>query len=307
MFRAAAAWCRHPYGSLAACSAVLGTSAISLHETWAPPPRRRAGLANRDSSPAVCESIPPFQFCGKTATHTPVFSASPAGSTASVNVNGALLRNYARSKGNHGMKEDVYDRLYSLMVQQAQAHPGQLQIGTDARVAGAIRDLGLVGCFSRVPLGGVGAGGAVFIDVYALQHRPLSPKNVALLYVEAPRGLRGVAPAGPVGSFKPVFDDRDSFLQAVEETAANILVAVSDYNSFAEKNAQIFPQIDILQLCLISGAQRHAETTKLDVASAIVRGVIAASSDASNQKLPAIRFSYDEGVFEKAVQSVTGL
>lgn len=240
-----------------------------------------------------------------------MFDRTTRRNTASVNVNGNLLRDYARSVGNVGRKEDVYDRLYSAMLRQASRSPGELQSSADCSAAvAAAKDLGLAGCFTRVSdswESSWGAVGAVFIDVYQPQTRPLSNSNVALIYVESPNGKGATAGFSFVGGYMPPLATSAEFLQRVESMAANLMHAVVEYNNLASTTGRLagpFPRIDVLQCCLVSGGSfRHPETSKLDVATAIVRGLHAAARDSKAlDGLPVVRFAYDEErVFQEAV------
>lgn len=263
-----------------------------------------------------------YEFCGQPAgggQYTPVFVGTPARNTGSVNVNGNLLRNYARSMGNVARKEDVYDRLFATMLQEAQRSPGQLQSSADCRAAVPFaRDLGLVSSFARVSSSwdsSCGAVGAVFIDVYQAQHRPMHGKNVALIYVESPNGKGMTAGAGFVGGYRAPLVDLAAFLQAVEGMAANLMHAVLEYNALAHKGggaAEPLPPIEVLQCCLVSGgAFRHPEASKVDVATAIVRGLHSAASSApapaaGTEEHPlVVRFAYDEDrAFQAAAEAL---
>lgn len=249
---------------------------------------------------------PHFEFCRPTNAYTPVWEEAPRLRTVSVNVNAALLRHYARSMGNVGLKEDVYDRHYTAMVERALAEPGRLQSATRGKAFGAISDLGFVDSFARVSGDGTalrGVVGAVFLDVYQVQHRPLNDKNVALIYIEGPDGA-GCHLRGPAAGHRYVLHEVGEFLRAVEKTAENTMLAVCEYNCLARGRGEL-PSIELLQYCLVSGGTtRHPEASKLDVAEATVRGLIAGSSASSRDDTPTVRLTYDDGVFEKAVKMV---
>mmetsp|Transcript_9351 Transcript_9351/g.29747 ORF Transcript_9351/g.29747 Transcript_9351/m.29747 type:complete len:334 (-) Transcript_9351:58-1059(-) len=309
----------------AAAAALLACGSTQLSSSSPSRRRRRAHAAPRGvllaAAAARCEEPrtggpPRFSFCARTDSYTPVFVATAAADMASVNVNGALLRGYARSVGNVGMKEDVYDRLYSAMLQEAQASPGRLRSALDAPkgAVAAMRDLGFVGSFARVPGSAArGVTGATFIDVYDPEHRPLCGRNVALIYVEGPNGNAGAGGWGLFGPERQVIGDRDEFLRAVEDTAANVMLAVREYNGLAEAGgagSAPLPHVEALQFCLVSGgAYRHPGASKLDVAIAIVRGLISGCSGGpagASRTPPAVQLAYDEDVFRKAVETVLG-
>uniref|UniRef100_A0A7S4W0W3 Uncharacterized protein n=1 Tax=Alexandrium monilatum TaxID=311494 RepID=A0A7S4W0W3_9DINO len=324
-------WLTQAPGGPTAAGAVAAAALLACNPVQIPDTRQsRQGRRQRDSLRrahphlARCEGLqveggPRFSFCERTDSYTPVFVATATANTASVNVNGALLRGYARSMGNVGMKEDVYDRLYSAMLREAQAAPGRLRAAVNAPqgAVGAMHDLGFAGSFSRVPghcsPSQHGAVGAVFIDVYAPAHRPLCERNVALIYVEGPNGNVGAGGTGLFGVARPAIGDSDDFLKAVEDTASNTMLAVREYNGLAEvgrAGPEALPRIEVLQFCLVSGGPyRHPEVSKLDVAKAIVRGLIAGCSGGSPGTVgapPAVRLAYDEDVFRTAVKAVAG-
>lgn len=268
-------------------------------------PGHRCGFAQCSEPEKTAKVV--FRFAGKTDSYTPVFQSAPAANTASVNTNGKLLSDYARSTGNVGMKADIYDRLYSAMLSDAQSHPGCLRAANQSSdVVAALRDLHFVGSFARVISSSRGAIGAAFIDVYKPEFRPMSQKNVALIYVEGPSGRIAFGNAGPMSAQRAPIHDASNFLQAVEDTAANVMLAVREYNHLAATRSDL-PNITILQYCLVSGTTtRHPDTSKLDVAKAIVLGLIAGASEASSdnqEALPVVLLAYDEGVFERAVEA----
>lgn len=257
---------------------------------------------------------PRFEFCGKPATFTPIYSDSPAGNTASVNAGdhglyvggGAINRAFAAGLGLQ--EPNDYQQLHKEMLAAARAKPGQLISAADrSEAAGAaMGNLGLLGCFARVLGGGAtdrGAVGAAFVDVFAEGQRPLSPKNVAMLYVVGPMGHGAPKKAGR----RPAVGDKAAFLQAVQEMAENAMLAVAEYNALAA-GAEL-PQLEVVQFCLVSGGVfRHRDSSKVEVAAATVQGLRSgalAAAAAGNAKLPVVRFGYDEGAFEDAVDMLT--
>lgn len=121
--------------------------------------------------------------------------------------------------------------------------------------------------------------GAVFIDVFRPVSRPLHPNNKAMIYVVGPQG-RGRT--------------RESFLEAVELTARNFMLAVNSYNSKACDS-----RLELVRMCLISGGIfKHKSTTKDDVALAIVRGILKHWRPTVS---PRIDFAWDQNAFQNAV------
>ena len=240
---------------------------------------------------------------GKPETYTPVFDGAPSVNTASVNAGdynlyvggGAINLAFAKALGAGGT--NAYQQLHEMALREAEASPGGLCDASRApEAAAAMAELGLAGCFARVLGGGDGPRGpvgAVFVDVLAAGRRPASPRNVAMLYVVGPKGQ------GATGGQGPTVAGRAAFLQAVEDMGANAMLALREYNrgSTGEGAADVaLPRVDAVQFCLVSGGvYRHPETSKQDVADAIVRGLVAGSSGGGDP-LPLVRFAYDEEI-----------
>lgn len=244
-----------------------------------------------------------FSFCGQSDRYTPVFEAHPKANTASVNAGdynlyvggGAINKAFACVLRLNQPNE--YQRLHSLLLEDALRKPGNLIAGGKPAQEVA-NNLGCVASFVRIPAGlGRGPVGAVFIDVFADEARPLNKRNVAMIYVVGPKGR------GAPGGHGPTISDCEEFLKAVTDLGANAIAAVQEYNQQSQERQ--LPCIDIVQWCLVSGGvYRHPQSSKLDVAKATVEGLsrIALSADCHP---PQIKFTYDEGVFEEAVRLAT--
>jgi len=193
-------------------------------------------------------------------------------------------------------KNNEYQRLHSLLLEDALQEPGKLIAAGEAAQVVA-NGLGCVASFARCSGPGRGPVGAVFIDVFANEARPLNDRNVAMVYVVGPKG------AGAPGGHGPTISDREEFLEAVTDLGANAMAAVLEYNQEAQERQ--LPRIDIVQWCLVSGGvYRHPQTSKLDVAKATVEGLRKSVLGADCHP-PQFKFAYDEGVFEEAVQLST--
>jgi len=274
----------------------------------------RASLGTGENlySPALDGGAPvTFEFCGKPeGTFTPNYYPEPACNTASTNAGdydlsvggGGINKGFQQSLKLEG--ENGYQKLHKLLLAAAEKSPGILaapESGSEAeRLA---RSLGLQACFARLPTYAKGPVSAIFLDILAPEHRPLSERNVAMLYVVGPRG----SPGGT----DPTIARSGSFLRAVHDLGANAVSAVSEYNGFIRKRPGL-PRIDTVQWCLVSGgAYRHPETTKEDVAAATVRGMLQAGRQLRSQPggaeaMPTVRFAYDNAVFEAAVERLAG-
>jgi len=244
-----------------------------------------------------------INFCGRPATgYTPVFYDDPGTNTASVNagdynlyVGGGAI-NLAFLKELGLPRSNKYLDLHKAMLKAASSTPGQLVASSalpGTEVDAFLSELGLMASFARVPAvnGPDAVVGAAFLDVLGPEHRPRSTKNVAMLYVVGPKGT------GATGGQGPTVDSNAAFLQSVEEMAANALLAVAEYNSLLDE--ETLPRIQEVQFCLVSGGvYMHPESSKLDVAAAIVRGLRRA---AETKAAPTVRFAYDSNSFEDAV------
>jgi len=236
-----------------------------------------------------------FGLCGKPETFTPVFDPKPTRNTASVNAGDYQLYvggggiNKAFMNALNLDAENGYQAIHEAMLKQAVAQPGRLVRSKMGQ------ELGLENCYARVPNAVSGPVGAAFIDVFTPEHRPLSKRNVAMLYVVGPKG-EGV--------------DRDIFLQAVRDTAANAISTVCEYNRLALASTPPLPDIVVVRWCLVSGGiYKHPSTSKLDVATATIEGMLSSADTVgpTTQGVPLVKFTYDEHAFEDAVDQVLSL
>lgn len=258
-----------------------------------------------------------FTFCGKPKGHTPIFVPSPQANTASVNAGDYLL--YVGGGAiNRAFKQELklgrdngFQRLHEAALVAAAAKPGELVAVPQVALN---TDLQLLNCFARVycDAGTAGDGsvrkrvaqpdpvGAVFLDIFAPDHRPLSEKNVAMVYVVGPKGV------GARGGHGPTVASADAFLKSVQELGANAIAAVGEYNSRFALQGSGLPRIEVMQWCLVSGGvYRHPSVSKADVARATVDGMLSGGLEAG-ASAPEVRFAYDEHAFEDAVGDVLG-
>jgi len=265
-----------------------------------------------------------IEFCGKPEGFTPVYSAFPTGYTASTNagddtlyVGGGAI-NFAFQQALGVPAENGYQRLHMSMLDVAWRSPGTLcevvlPGPRDPRLSSPtlhnheaqLQELGLTACFARVSGRGASVGdplGAVFIDVFARRSCPSNPLNMAMLYVVGPKGEGADGGADASDGNSPI--SREEFLAAVEDMAHNALAAVTEYNMSTMDRSHL-PCIEVVQWCLVSGGvYKQAECTKLDVASATLRGMISCAEEKGRipSSLPLMRFAYDEAAFENAAE-----
>lgn len=140
-----------------------------------------------------------------------------------------------------------------------------------------------------------GSTGSVFIDIFEEEQRPLSSRNVAMLYVVGPKGEGCVGPGEHAG---PLLDE-DRFLEMLENLATKAIETVAEYNDIRETACGSFvgPPIEEVRWCLVSGGvYRHANVSKVDVARITIIGMRAARGADGL----VVTFAYDEDVFKKA-------
>lgn len=116
--------------------------------------------------------------------------------------------------------------------------------------------------------------GVAFIEVFRSEmcvHG--NPKNVAMIYTVGPRRKRCASD--------------QAFLAEVEATAENIGRACAEYNLVAASEAGL-PQIMVLRIPMISGGVFAGNCPRSNIATAIVRGLVASYCDAS----PELNFVY---------------
>ncbi|CAK9082362.1 unnamed protein product [Durusdinium trenchii] len=191
--------------------------------------------------------------------------------------------------------------MHEALLAAAADAPGRFVSGSNVPEADKIRaQLGLLGCFARLPegraKGDLDPVGAAFLDIFGTE-RPLSQKNVAMLYVVGPKGT------GAPGGHGPTIDSAAQFLEKVAEMAQNALALVAAYNDQIEDCKLEMPRIETLQFCLVSGGvYMHPESTKKDVAKAILQGL---QCGVHGKALPVVRFAYDSHCFEDAAAEMS--
>jgi hypothetical protein len=119
---------------------------------------------------------------------------------------------------------------------------------------------------------------SVFLHIYDKLFK--NNNNIGMLYV--------VSPFNKIGNEVT----KDDFLFNVEQSAININKVINEYNKNEEK------KIKVVRVNLISsGASKHTDATKVDVATAIIEGIL-------SDFIPDItyEFSYDEDSFKKAYE-----
>jgi len=144
--------------------------------------------------------------------------------------------------------------------------------------------------FPEDDIGLQSATGCAFLDVFTEDARPLSLDNIAMLYVVGPKGEGCTGPQGQ----GPLLD-KSRFLSAVEALAKRALNLVSTYNQTAK-----LPVQEVRWALVSGGVYCHAKATKLEVAKATVRGMLAADTAGIQ-----VTFAYDDNAFFSACQETS--
>eukprot|EP00927_Polykrikos_kofoidii_P015830 TRINITY_DN17091_c0_g1_i1.p1 TRINITY_DN17091_c0_g1~~TRINITY_DN17091_c0_g1_i1.p1 ORF type:complete len:156 (+),score=23.99 TRINITY_DN17091_c0_g1_i1:215-682(+) len=139
--------------------------------------------------------------------------------------------------------------------------------------------------------------GLVSITVFREGRRPCgSNRNVAMVYAVGPNcGVRRKRGRRDVDDLS--LEDFESVLKAIGGAIAS---AVLQYNAAASGVQSTEPRIDVLRVSLLSGGvYKHPGATKLQVATALIRG-LTASDHGVEGRLPRLDFAFDDDVFRIA-------
>ncbi|CAK9086746.1 Dihydroorotate dehydrogenase (quinone) [Durusdinium trenchii] len=326
---------RHYFLAGAVAAAAVPWACARIYQQPSQRPQRR--LLSRCEGGATPSGLR-IDFCGRPAKgFTPIFYSDPVTNTASVNAGdynlyvggGSINLAFAKELGQNP-KSNGYKEMHEALLAAAADAPGRFVSGSNVPEADKIRaQLGLLGCFARLPegraKGDLDPVGAAFLDIFGTE-RPLSQKNVAMLYVVGPKGT------GAPGGHGPTIDSAAQFLEKVAEMAQNALALVAAYNDQIEDCKLEMPRIETLQFCcfdllgciwqclwqrgrlyiyitrfwlsgLVSGGvYMHPESTKKDVAKAILQGL---QCGVHGKALPVVRFAYDSHCFEDAAAEMS--
>lgn len=266
-----------------------------------------------------CKERTGFLFEPRPDKFSPLYLKDPERNTAACNagdyllylgggsINGAFGKLLEKEQGlaflgDHPKAMPVqtdYQDLHALLLKASRERGGKMVVASELpNTSGFLKGARLTECFA---VAGEAFGkedprfeaavGSAFIDVFEEASRPLHQRNVAMLYVVGPKGEGGFAGQGPL---LPL----DTFLASVERLGRHALQLVVDYNTAQVKQdlAHQLPFIDEVRWCLVSGGvYRHSNASKLDVASATLRGMMRVGGNK-----PMITFTYDEDVFQRA-------
>lgn len=141
--------------------------------------------------------------------------------------------------------------------------------------------------------------GLVSIAVFRAGHRPCdNERNVAMVYTIGPHcGNKRTRIKRDVDNLSV-----SNFLVVIESVGDAVGSAVAQYNARALLDSAL-PRIEVLRVCLLSGGvYKHPEAAKVEVATALVRGLLARLGDRTGRPEPPLTldFAYDEDVFRRA-------
>lgn len=134
--------------------------------------------------------------------------------------------------------------------------------------------------------------GAVFVVTFRKTHPFKKEKNMGMVYVVPPKGRN--------------YSSASEFLQAVKDTAENLMTALCDYNGFVKREEiRQHYRMNTCRVCLFSGGSfKHSGCSKLDVAKSILNGL---ADGYRHGPSPRLNFAYDDNCFKDAWVETTGL
>lgn len=245
-------------------------------------------------------------FQESTDTFTPIFDENPTEYICSLNAGDSKL--YVGGKGINGAFSellaaeghdvDKFEVLFKELLAKA-AKENEDKADEDVKsvlyesVTKKFPDVKLALCRIRNKLkkGGDNTIGSVFITTFKKKFPHKKEKNMGMVYVVGPKGNN--------------YDTVDDFLEAVHDTAENLMTALCDYNGLVKREEIKHVRMSTCRICLFSGSSyKHPEASKLDVAKAILNGLAVGYRHGPS---PRLNFTYDENVFKDAWVETTGL
>ncbi|SCM13237.1 DNA/RNA-binding protein Alba 4, putative [Plasmodium chabaudi adami] len=245
-------------------------------------------------------------FCDKPDKFTPIFDESPGEYMCSVNagdnnlhvggegINGA----FSELLSSHGHEVDNYESLFKDLLSKAVKEntdkpDDEVKSVLYESVEKKYPDVKLALCRVRNSLkkGSDYTTGSVFIVTFKKKFPHKKEKNMGMVYVVGPKGKN--------------FSSVEDFLDAVHETAENLMTALCDYNGLVKREEIKHVRMNTCRICLFSGqAFKHSNASKLDVAKYILNGLAVGYRHGPS---PRLNFAYDENVFKDAWIETTGL
>jgi len=134
--------------------------------------------------------------------------------------------------------------------------------------------------------------GAAFLNIFKVENRPHSDKNVALLYTVGALGRNKKAEGEGVvddARAKYVKSGVQDFLKEIYQTGRNVVQLVLEYNASRDETDSSLPAVEVIRLPIVSGGVFiHPDTTPKEVALALLWGVSAALLDTSPSSRPEV-------------------
>lgn len=162
------------------------------------------------------------------------------------------------------------------------------------------------GCAGRKLIGDSpgfqGACGAVFLDVFIDEMRPHSRHNMAMLYVNGPKGKADynvrarndgdVLKTRPRG---PLIDSPDYFVQSLDDLGRRAMQVVAYYNHLCRKTGAHDQTIEEVRWPLVSGSNvRHPDVSMVEVAMALQAGIRSAKVQKAGNITATFMYDKDE-------------
>ncbi|SBT79949.1 DNA/RNA-binding protein Alba 4, putative [Plasmodium malariae] len=237
-------------------------------------------------------------FHEKTDNFTPIFDENPNEYICSVNAGDNNL--YVGGEGINGSFSELLsaqsqevDKYEALFKDNGEKPDEEVKSVLYANVEKNYPDVKLALCRIRNSLkkGSDYTTGSVFIVTFKKNFPHKKEKNMGMVYVVGPKGKN--------------FSSSDEFLEAVHETAENLMTALCDYNGLVKREEIKHVRMNTCRICLFSGGIfKHSNVSKLDVAKAILNGLAIGYRHGPS---PRLNFTYDDNVFKDAWVETTGL
>lgn len=219
---------------------------------------------------------------------------------ASLYVGGeGINRAFAEMLSSSGQTVDKYESLFKELLTKAVKENGEktddeVKASFMENIEKAYPDVKLALCRIRTNMkkGNDYSTGAVFIVTFKKHFPHKKEKNMGMVYVVGPRGKS--------------YSSASAFLEAVQETAENVMTALCDYNGFVKREeVRQHYRMNVCRICLFSGGiYKHSGVSKLDLAKAILNGL---AKGYRHGPSPRLNFAYDEDAFKEAWIKTTGL
>jgi len=312
--------------------------------------RAASTVACDGPSGPISKDVSGFEFEGKPVegTFSPIFRKNPAWRTAAVNVGdvGLELGRGPFNKGFYKVFKDTeclpdvdimsphgpckkYGELHRMLLEASLQNGGGIVCFSNSsngnpEVAALLRDLNLscaYGCAGKKLKGDMpgfeGACGAVFLDVFVDEKRPYHHHNLAMLYVNGPKGKQDytdVRSRNDGDKFKRpprghLIESRNEFVQILKGLGCRAMQVVAHHNGICRNSGAHDQIIEDVRWPLVSGSNvRLPNVSMLEVAISLQVGIQSAKVSEFDAITATFLFDKDEnneigldhGIFQEA-------